>query len=46
MFHLPTSECTITLQDVALQLILKFDGVLVITPTLFDQMKCVITTLA
>nr|KYP60858.1 Serine/threonine protein phosphatase 7 long form isogeny [Cajanus cajan] len=32
----PTRECTITLEDVALQLGLRVDGLLVIGPTLYD----------
>ena len=35
-FHLPTGECTITLQDVALQLGLRVDGRPVVGPTTFD----------
>ncbi|XP_014517244.1 serine/threonine-protein phosphatase 7 long form homolog [Vigna radiata var. radiata] len=35
-FHLPTGECTITLQDVSLQLGLRVDGPLVIGPIKFD----------
>ncbi|XP_029130995.1 serine/threonine-protein phosphatase 7 long form homolog [Cajanus cajan] len=35
-FHFPTGECTITLEDVALQLGLRVDGLPVIGPTLYD----------
>ncbi|XP_027337555.1 serine/threonine-protein phosphatase 7 long form homolog [Abrus precatorius] len=35
-FHFPTGECTITLEDVALQLGLSIDGLPVIAPTMFD----------
>ncbi|XP_027357191.1 protein MAIN-LIKE 2-like [Abrus precatorius] len=35
-FHFPTGECTITLEDVALQLGLRVDGLPVIAPTMFD----------
>ncbi|XP_027348160.1 protein MAIN-LIKE 2-like [Abrus precatorius] len=35
-FHFSTGECTITLEDVALQLELKVDGLLIIGPTMFD----------
>nr|KYP59554.1 Serine/threonine protein phosphatase 7 long form isogeny [Cajanus cajan]KYP59557.1 Serine/threonine protein phosphatase 7 long form isogeny [Cajanus cajan] len=35
-FHFPTGECTITLEDVAIQLNLRVDGLPVIGPTLYD----------
>ncbi|KAL2322308.1 hypothetical protein Fmac_026687 [Flemingia macrophylla] len=35
-FHFPTGECTITLEDVALQLGLRVDGLPVVGPTMFD----------
>ena len=35
-FHFPTGECTITLEDVALQLGLRVDGLPAIGPTMFD----------
>jgi len=35
-FHLPIDECTITLEDVALQLGLCVDGRPVIGPTYYD----------
>ncbi|KAL2340229.1 hypothetical protein Fmac_008169 [Flemingia macrophylla] len=36
IFHFPTGECTITLEDVALQLGLRVDGLPVVGPTMFD----------
>ena len=35
-FHLPVGECTITLEDVALQLGLHVDGRIVTSPTYYD----------
>ena len=35
-FHLPVGECTITLEDVVLQLGLRIDGRLVTGPTYYD----------
>ena len=35
-FHLPVGECTITLEDVALQLGLRIDGRPVTGPTYYD----------
>jgi len=36
MFHLPIGECTITLEDVSLQLGLHVDGKPVTSPTYYD----------
>jgi len=35
-FHFPTGECTITLQDISLQLGLNIDGPPIVGPTMFD----------
>nr|KYP34040.1 Serine/threonine protein phosphatase 7 long form isogeny [Cajanus cajan] len=35
-FHFPTRECTITLEDVALQTDLRINGISIIAPTMFD----------
>jgi len=35
-FHFLTGECTITLQDISLQLGLMIDGPLIVGPTMFD----------
>ena len=35
-FHFPTGKCTITLQDISLQLGLNVDGPPIVSPTMFD----------
>jgi len=35
-FNFPSGECTITLQDISLQLGLNVDGPPIVSPTMFD----------